>query len=85
MIRRYSILLTKRSTGEVAQYYSSGSSEAIVIYNLDPYTSYGASIAAYTIALGPYSPSLEIVTLPDGKHTTYINCRHVCLVRYYKL
>ena len=37
------------------------------VSNLNPFTYYHVQVAAYTVALGPFSPVQVVQTLPDGK------------------
>ena len=41
---------------------------SVTVAALTPFTSYNFTVAAETIALGPSTPPLQIVTPQDGKH-----------------
>jgi receptor-type tyrosine-protein phosphatase Q len=63
VIRMYYITITNLQTGEMQQLTSQ--SEAVEVANLHPYYSYEASVAAYTVALGPFSTKITLQTLED--------------------
>ena len=65
IIREYYVNVTDLQTEEV-QLYTSRSSE-IEITNLHPYYYYKVKVAAYTVALGPFSEHFTIRTMEDGR------------------
>ena len=67
IIREYSIIIEDtRTAGELESYIALGTS--INITNLHPYTNYSCRVAAITVAIGPFSPSVNITTDQDGKN-----------------
>ena len=64
IIRRYYIIVNESNTGIALQVTSI--SQIAIVSNLKPSTSYRVQVAAYTLALGPFSPVVEIDTLPNG-------------------
>lgn len=66
MIRRYEVHVTENNTGITVQVTSNNNNRMAIVSDLNPFTSYRVKVAAYTVALGPFSPVLEIVTLPAG-------------------
>ena len=62
-------------TGETTEYSTISYNQMITVYNLKPFTLYLVKVAAYTVAIGPYSPALEIQTKQDGKLSmTFVYC-----------
>ena len=58
--------MTQLSTGYQWNLYSNSSDTNYTIEGLEPYNSYAFQLAAFTIALGPYSDATVIDTLEDG-------------------
>ena len=65
IIREYYINVTDLQTEEVQLYTSR--SPGIEITNLHPYYHYKVRVAAYTVALGPFSEHFTIRTMEDGR------------------
>ena len=68
LIRSYSISVTRLSTGYQWYLNSNSSYTNVTIEGLEPYNSYAFQLAAYTIAIGPYSDAIVIDTLEDGQY-----------------
>lgn len=64
LIRNYIIKQTEISTGAVKYYYATDAS--FVATALHPYYNYSYSVAAVTVAPGPYSDSIAVLTEQDG-------------------
>jgi len=64
----YTIAVIETRSGHMIQRTISSSLNSITISSLRPFTSYSCSIAASTsVGMGPFSTSLTILTLQDGK------------------
>ena len=64
VLKKYQIRLIETITGQLSLYTTT--LHYITINSLHPYYNYTCEVAAYTIALGPYSDAVSIVTQPDG-------------------
>lgn len=64
VIQRYVVNVTSGGTGEQLLLHSSNSS--ISVHNLHPFTTYYCSVAAETVAVGPFSLSVQVITPEDG-------------------
>ena len=64
-ITRYEINITERETGLVFQYTTTNT--FIVISSLHPDYIYDCIVAAFTVALGPYSVSFSVRVLVAGE------------------
>ena len=64
-ITHYEINITERETGLVFQYTTTNTS--IVISSLHPDYIYDCIVAAFTVALGPYSVSMSVRVLMAGE------------------
>ena len=64
IIREYYANVTDTVTGEVQ--LLSSQSEVLEITNLHPYYTYKVAVAAYTVALGPFTDQITVQTLEDG-------------------
>ena len=64
IIREYYVNVTDTVTGEVQ--LLSSQSEVLEITNLHPYYTYKVAVAAYTVALGPFTDQITVQTLEDG-------------------
>lgn len=64
IIRKYIVNITEQLTGsqEILETLSTN----LNIHSLHPYTTYLASVSAFTVDRGPFT-QLEILTLEDGK------------------
>ena len=65
IIRSYKVLVTESGTGTVRQV--SSTSHRAMVSGLKAFTSYRVQVAAYTVALGPYSTAEVVQTLQDSK------------------
>ena len=65
IIRQYTVRVVVQDTGEI--YSHSTAQLSITVGDLHPYYTYNFSIAAVTVAPGPYSEPLVVQTLPDSK------------------
>jgi hypothetical protein len=63
IIREYYVNVTDTVTGEVQ--LLSSQSEVLEITNLHPYYTYKVAVAAYTVALGPFTDQITVQTLED--------------------
>ena len=63
IIRSYNVTLEGNSTRRNLI----STTEGITIDSLEPFTPYAVSVAAHTVAIGPFSSSLQVTTLVDGK------------------
>lgn len=64
LIRGYTAVLTDSASGE--QLSQNTSVRQATFSNLVSYHTYRCKVAAYTVALGPYSTETQLTTLPDG-------------------
>ncbi len=64
VIREYRIQLEEIDTGNTSSYISLSTS--IEISSLHPDRTYELSVAAFTVAIGPYSVIVNVTTLEDG-------------------
>ena len=67
-IRQYRITLREIPTGRVWSLITITTSHLLDF--LHPYYIYTVRVAAYTVAIGPYSESLQFITHEDGKTQT---------------
>ena len=67
IIRRYVINITELNSG--TEYQLENTSTEITVQNLHPFYQYSYSVAAETVALGPFTPSAIIEMPEDGKLT----------------
>ena len=64
LIRSYTAVLTDVASGE--QTAQNVTVRRAIFLNLMPFRTYRCKVAAYTVALGPYSSAVQVTTLPDG-------------------
>jgi len=64
-IRNYLIAVTEIDTGR--GFTMSANSTQIVLNELHPFYTYTCAIAAYTVALGPYSNEISVQLAEEGK------------------
>ena len=85
IIREYTINITELETGEVFQHVSTTTSITVTI--LHPYYSYSCTVSAFTVAMGPYTEAVTVVTLEDSKPTTLLLhlIKSACTVMYIRL
>ena len=69
VIRYYTVQLDEVWTGRTLTFHPI--SPNISIRGLHPYYVYHCRVAAYTVALGPFTYNLQIVTGEDGKYTVF--------------
>ena len=69
VIRYYTVQLDEVWTGRILTFHPI--SPNISIRGLHPYYVYHCRVAAYTVALGPFTNNLQIVTGEDGKQNSY--------------
>lgn len=69
MIRFYSVSVFEVETGINATF--SSMFESITLQNLHPYYTYSVEVSANTIAPGPYSSPLTVITDQDGNFSTF--------------
>ena len=72
IIREYSVTVENVNLAEVETYIAFGTS--INITNLHPYTEYSCRVAAFTVAMGPLSLSVNITTDQDGNYMYKKTC-----------
>lgn len=65
IIREYYVNVTDLQTGEVLHYTSR--LPEIELTNLHPYYDYEVKVSAYTVAIGPFSESIIVRTMEDGR------------------
>ncbi len=70
-IRYYIVSVTEVNSGNVHNHTAYG--EDITIFSLHPYYKYKVSVAAVTVAIGPFSNGVVIQTLEDGELLSQIN------------
>ncbi len=63
-IRSYTVTFVRADTG--AQRTRNSGSESATLFGLEPFTTYTIRVAAYTVAIGPFSSALRVTTLEDG-------------------
>ena len=64
LIRGYTAVLTDSVSGE--QLSQNTSVRQMIFSNLVSYRAYRCKVAAYTVALGPFSTEIQATTVPDG-------------------
>ena len=69
IIRQYRVTIL-HNAGEARVINTTATS--VTIAALIPFTMYNFTVAAETIAVGPSTPPLQIVTPQDGNHSKYI-------------
>ena len=67
MIRSYVVNLTDTSDGTTRVVTTTGASNRVTISGLEPFTMYSVVVAAHTIAIGPFSATVQLMTLEDGE------------------
>ena len=65
LIRSYRAVLTDTVSGEHLS--QNVTIRQVTFSNLVPHRTYRCKVAAYTVALGPFSNEIQVTTLPDGK------------------
>ena len=70
-IRRYQVRLTEAETGDIFQLTST--TTQVNISNLHPFYNYNCSVAAETIATGPFSDSISVQLDEYGKFFSAIS------------
>ena len=65
MIRMYTVRVLETETG--AEFYHNSTDTTTALGSLHPYYTYECSIAAVTVAYGPYSESITVQTEEDGR------------------
>ena len=81
IIRRYIINITELNSGN--EYQLENASTEITVQDLHPFYRYSYSVAAITVALGPFTPGFIIEMPEDGKLTQAIMLKilaHLSLV-----
>ena len=74
MITSYRIAVTETESGESVLETTAAASDTLLIVNsLNPHFTYGCTIAAVTIAIGPQT-SAQVTTLQEGN--AWICCMH---------
>ena len=79
-IASYVIQLYNTVTGQTVLYRREGHHSQFVIDTLHPYYEYDVSIAAETVAIGPFSTPQRVLTLEDCKPPTYISTHQYTLL-----
>ncbi len=77
-IREYSVIVTEIRTG--GELLLTSTTTEIVAMDLLPYTRYTCSVAAVTVAEGPYTAELVARTAEDGMCNVYENQCKMCLL-----
>ena len=79
IIREYRVIITERETGMA--YHLTTAATSLTVPSLHPFYTYICTVAAFTIAEGPYSLEVNITMPEDGTFslplvfiTTYISC-----------
>ena len=67
MVVGYTLQITERVTGSVRTIETDGPHTEVFVTSLHPYYVYEFTVAAETIALGPYSNTDVVRTEEDGK------------------
>lgn len=65
ILREYSVIAEEVQSGELNSYTTFAT--LINITGLKPYTQYSCRVAAVTVDMGPFSASINITTLQDGR------------------
>ena len=68
-IRSYSVIVTHANSGSQWQVTTNSSDTNYTIGGLQPFMNYTFSLAAETVALGPYSLTVTIGTVEGGMYT----------------
>ena len=71
VIKYYTVKVTEVETGTVFQYTEY--SNYITLSSLHPAYTYEFTIAAFTVALGPFSQTFDITTAEEGGYIYIIN------------
>ena len=71
LVRHYLINVTETDTGSQFQYTSTTTD--VTLADLHPYYTYSISVSAFTIAAGPLSDPIIILTAQDGKRNITFN------------
>ena len=64
IIRHYEVVLVSLATGEIHIHSSAASS--VTVSSLQPFTNYSCTVAAETVATGPYAEEVTVQTLQTG-------------------
>ena len=72
IIRYYMIRVSELETG--TSFFVTSNETEVTVLELHPYYTYECNVAAYTIDLGPYSTSITIQLLEEGKNVLMHFC-----------
>ena len=78
IIRRYVINITELNSG--TEFQLENATTEITVQNLHPFYRYSYSIAAKTIALGPFTPGSIIEMPEDGKLTKFCHVEGIHII-----
>ena len=72
IIRHYEVVLFALATGEI--HIRSSAAHSVTVSSLQPFTNYSCTVAAETVATGPYAEEVTIQTLQTGNYSNYTLC-----------
>ena len=78
IIRRYVINITELDSGN--EYQLENVTTEITVQNLHPFYRYSYSVAAETVALGPFTPGSIIEMPEDGKLTKFCHVEGILII-----
>ena len=67
IIRHYEVVLVALATGET--HIHTSATHFVTVSSLQPFTNYICTVAAETVAIGPYTEGMTVQTLQTGNHT----------------
>ena len=78
IIRRFIINITELNSG--TKFQLENATTEITVQNLHPFYRYSYSIAAKTVALGPFTPGSIIEMPEDGKLTKFCHVKSILII-----
>ena len=82
IIRHYEAKLVALSTGETHIIHTSAT-HSVTVLSLQPFTNYSCTVAAETVAIGPYTEELTVQTEQTGNIIDFMSGNmHGCNIYY---
>ena len=72
IIRHYEVVLVSLATGEI--HIRSSAAHSVTVSSLQPFTDYSCTVAAETVATGPYAEEVTVQTLQTGNYSNHTSC-----------
>ena len=74
IIRHYEVVVLALTTREI--HIRSSTAHSVTVSSLQPFTDYSCTVAAETVATGPYAEEVTVQTLQTGNYSNHTLCPH---------